>query len=181
MDKYEKFIKDHGDNFDLSEFSIRPGTGPQDLDWQHFKAEILFRKWHGYPTMITSAFRPGDPNAHGDGLATDKILFYTYREHIVEPRVQWRLATTYPWMGVGLYFDWEFTDRQGRSRSACGIHTDSQTKEDRPLRWLRTTQIIDDEETELYYYQNPHTGLFYNKLKNELITLDDAIRNFWAA
>jgi len=179
MDKYKEVIDQNGGNFTLDEFAVIKGTTAEDIDFDHFRADIKFRAWHGYPTMITSAFRPGDDGAHGDGLATDKILFYTYREHVVEPIVQWRLATTFPWMGVGLYFDWYFTDRQGRQRKACGIHTDSLVNKNRPLRWIRTTKIIDDEKVRLYYYQNPHTGLFFNQKTNEQITLDDAIRNFW--
>lgn len=175
---YLNLLKHHGGNFKPKEFITRPGVSMTDLDYDFFDELLKFRLWTDISTMITSAYRPGDPRAHGAGLAVDIILFNRWRDTITSPMTQWLLATTWPFYGVGIYFDWVYEDDDGNKHPAVGLHIDRYTK-DRPLRWLRITETIDDKPTQLYFYQNTTNGQFFNKQTNQSVELTDVISKFW--
>lgn len=171
---YIELINKSG-KFSESEFIIRQGTDITDLDYDTVGELISFRKYTNKSTLITSAFRPGDDGAHGKGLAFDLILFDKWKDKAVDPNELWLLATTYPWNGVGIYFDWSFVNNSGRRVPCVGIHVDKLTGNNRPLRWLRITKKVDGKDERLYYYQSTKTGLFFNSKMNESLRLEDAI------
>lgn len=175
QEKYQKAIAKHGNNFTLSEFSLRDGTSAMDIDYNFFEVFNRFRQWTGYPTLITSAYRPGDSGAHGQGLALDFIMFSKWKEAVVPPWEQWRLATTWPFWGVGIYFDWHYW-LNGQQQPAVGLHVDFKQSGSRPLRWLR---VEDDNYDKLYYYQNTKHGKFYNSTTEKSLQLADVIKSIW--
>jgi hypothetical protein len=152
-----EIIKDNGGNFTPSEFldnreMIHPIIIQELVSW---------RNWHGFPIQITSAYR--ESGSHITGKAIDCIVWDDWKQTQPTPQHIWRLATTYPFLGVGLYNDWE---------SGIGLHVDIIRQErQRPLRWLR----IDGH----YYYQNPEHGKFWNQENQDLITLEKAFRVHW--
>lgn len=140
----QRVINENGGNFTASEFLAGRSKMPKKI----FREVALFRNWHGYSTQITSAWRP--KGAHSFG-AVDQLIWTKWRERQPSAEELWLLITTWPWMGVGIYFDWN---------DGIGVHLDLCTpnQRQRPLRWLRTKGI--------YYYQERRNGLFYTKTKN---------------
>jgi hypothetical protein len=123
--------------------------------------------------MISSAWRKGDPKSHGRGLAFDVLLFDQWLSSQVSELQHWLLATTWGFNGVGLYFDWSYTNKEGNKVPAIGLHVDGWAGNDqsqRPLRWLRINGH--------YYYQSLASGHFYCKSTKRSITLDEAIRRY---
>jgi len=82
-----------------------PRTGGSYPILQFF---LAWRQWTGLQTVITSAWRRNDPNAHGDGKAIDCLLFTKWKDEQATALNHWLLATTWPFQGVGLYFDWSY-------------------------------------------------------------------------
>lgn len=141
--KYLEAISRFGNNFTQTEFEIQ--TGIEYLDFDFFKSFLKWRQWHGIPTKITSAFRIGDGGAHGEGQAIDCILFKDWLRSEISALQQWLLATTWPFYGVGIYYDWNY----------IGLHVDKWENPDkRPQRWLR--------EDGTYFYQSTKDSKFYN-------------------
>jgi hypothetical protein len=151
--------KQYGNHFKPSEFLQERERLEHDL----IHEVCRFRQWHGYSTLITSAFR--HTGSHTTGLALDMILFKQWSKKVVDPYELWLLATTYPFLGVGLYFDWNY-----KGKPICGIHVDLIREcRQRPLRWIRVDGV--------YYYQSTKNGLFYNKPHTGL-ELDAVIKGF---
>lgn len=138
----QNIINTAGGNFTSDEFL----SGRSKLVRSFIREVALWRNWHGFKFQITSAYR--DEGSHSYGKAVDGLLWKQWRVEQPDPMHIWRLATTWPWMGVGIYFDWE---------DGCGIHLDmnGRSQSQRPLRWMR----IKGE----YYYQDLLTGYFYRK------------------
>lgn len=170
--KYKEVIQETGNNFNPSEFQIRQGTGVTDIDLDFFRSYAGWRQWHEYPILITSAYRPGDDGAHGRGEALDGILFQDWKSKVVPPAEQWRIATTWPFQGIGIYFDWSFRTNQGEDQQAVGLHCDNLSKKgvSRPLRWIRADGI--------YYYQSIKDGRFYTSNGQQSTTLEEQIQKF---
>lgn len=162
--------------FSQKELIVIGGTDITDLDYDSLVKLYDFREWSGISTLVTSAYRPGDPRTHGLGEAFDLILFEQWLEKTIDPMHLWRLATTFPWNGVGIYFDWTYSNPSGRKVPCTGIHVDNHSGSNRPLRWLRITKTIDGEDKQLYYYQNVTNGLFYNSKLKESMELNDAYK-----
>jgi hypothetical protein len=84
----------------------------------------------------------------------------------------WLLATTWPFQGVGLYFDWSYRSLAAKADiPAIGLHVDGwagNSPRQRPLRWLRING--------LYYYQSVLDGTFYCKTNRKTITLNEALK-----
>lgn len=180
--EYLYTLEQYGNVFKPSEFEIQSGTGMTDLDYGFFKELNKFRAWADTSMLITSAFRPGDDGAHGLGLAIDVILFDEWLGVVTDPLRQWLLATTWPWLGVGIYFDWQFVDKNGKRQPAVGLHLDLHKKGSRPLRWLRLSEPKQDGDKELaqyYYYQNTINGQFYNSKKQKSVELSNVISKLW--
>ena len=139
---YRDAIQKYGNNFTLNEFNIQAGV--EYLDYNFFVSFVRWRQWHGIPIYISSAYRIDDSGAHGAGMAIDCILFKEWMSTAISEQRSWLLATTWPFLGVGIYYDWNY----------IGLHVDSWDKPDkRPLRWLR--------EENNYYYQSLTNGKFY--------------------
>lgn len=155
--RIEKIIEENGGNFTVREFL----SDRTKLNARLIKQAVRFRNWHGYSTFITSAYR--DKGAHSMG-AIDKVLYSEWKQKQPSAMELWRIATTWPWMGVGIYFDW-----QHDGKDVIGLHLDIvQPKDrDRPLRWIRA-------EGE-YYYQSLINGRFYNTDKGVDTTLANEI------
>lgn len=176
---YQDFIKaNHG--FSEDELIIRKHTSITDLDFDTLKLLFEFRNWPviialGIKMLVTSAYRDGDDGAHGEGKAFDLVLFSEWLWETIEPMQLWLLATTFPWRGVGIYFDWKYVNKKGEEVPCVGIHVDNSRKGNRPLRWLRITKKVEGVPTKLYYYQDTTTGLFYNRKLKEVMELEDAI------
>lgn len=150
-----------------------------DLDYDFFVEVLRFRHWTGLSTLITSAYRPGDPRAHGKGLAVDLIMFDVWKKDVTDPLRQWLLGTTWPFKGVGIYFDWNYY-KNGKAIPAVGLHVDCGNTS-RPVRWLRVEAEINGKPEKLYYYQNTTNGLFWNKKTQGTLELEDVIKRLWQA
>jgi hypothetical protein len=150
--------KQYGNHFKPSEFL----QGRERLEHDLIHEVCRFRLWHGYSTLITSAFR--HTGSHATGLSLDMILFKQWGKKVVDPYELWLLATTYPFLGVGLYFDWNY-----KGKPICGIHIDLiREARQRPLRWIRVDGV--------YYYQSTITGMFYGN--NRALILEEEIERF---
>lgn len=173
---YQKTIDSLGGGFTVAEFEPNQGADIRQTKDDLIENVVLFRNFHGYPSLLTSVFRPGDDGAHGRGLAADMILFYKWLTDPLDPWELWRIATTWPFWGVGIYFDWTFIDKNGERQKAPGIHVDllrgDQAK--RPLRWF--AKEIEGERR--YFYQRPDNGLFYAAGIDGGRTLEYAIKEF---
>lgn len=178
--QYVNAIEKYGGNFTANEFALREGASMTDLDYEFFLQILQFRQWAGFPMLVSSAYRPGDDGAHGNGFALDFIMFNTWKKEVLDPWRQWRMATTWPFTGVGIYFDWYYYI-DGRRIPAVGLHTDCEISEDRPQRWLRIEAEHDEEFQKLYYYQDVKTGRFYNSDIQRNIELADVIESVWRA
>jgi hypothetical protein len=170
---YLALLDSYGNHFSISELEIQgPGTINR-MDVGFLRSFLAWRRWHGFPTMISSAWRKGDPKSHGRGLAFDVLLFDQWLSSQVSELQHWLLATTWGFNGVGLYFDWSYTNKEGNKVPAIGLHVDGWAGNDqsqRPLRWLRINGH--------YYYQSLASGHFYCKSTKRSITLDEAIRRY---
>ena len=162
--------------FSENELIIRKETDITDLHYESLVKLFDFREWAGISTLITSAYRPGDSRSHGMGKAYDLILFDQWLKQTIDFMHLWRLATTFPWYGVGIYFDWSFTNSKGNKIPCTGVHVDNHTGGDRPLRWLRVTKEVEGKDQQLYYYQDVVSGLFYNSKLKESMELKDAFK-----
>jgi len=115
-----------------------------------------FRNWTGWPTQITSAWRHS--GSHSTGFALDILMWKEWKKQPT-PMEMWRRITHWPWLGVGIYFDWN---------DGIGFHVDViRTERPRPKRWIRLGGR--------YYYQSPKTGIFFAE-NGQNITLMDTIR-----
>lgn len=133
-------------------------TGAEHLKLPFLRSFLAWREWHGCPTLITSAWRDSKTSAHGKGVALDVILFEpgAFMQQTISAEHLWNVATGWPFAGVGMYFDWQLTFRDGTRGQALGVHVDLLVdKRKRPLRWIRV-----DEE---YRYLDVRTGLFGNR------------------
>jgi hypothetical protein len=170
---YLALLDSYGNHFSISELEIQgPGTLSR-MDTGFLRSFLAWRQWHGLPTLISSAWRKGDPKSHGRGLAFDVLLFDQWLACQPSALQHWLLATTWGFRGVGLYFDWKYTDTKGNRIPAIGLHVDGWSgngRSQRPLRWLR----IDGQ----YYYQSLASGHFYCKSNKQSITLDEAIKRY---
>lgn len=169
-------IRVNGDNFTVQELrGITTDGNPENLQRAFLSSFLAWRTWHGFSSMVLSAYRPNDApgKAHREGVAIDVLLWELWRKTEVDPYQQWLLATTWPFQGVGIYFDWEYN-----GNPVCGLHVDGLNNARRPLRWLRLTKRINGKFTKLYYYQNTKTGKFYNNHLKETITLKQAIKKY---
>lgn len=170
---YTALLDSYGNHFSIGEFEIQgPGT-IEKMDIGFLRSFLAWRQWHGLPTLISSAWRKGDPKAHGHGFAFDVLLFERWLEHQPSALRHWLLATTWGFKGVGLYFDWTFTNTSGEKVPAIGLHVDGwdgNSHAQRPLRWLRMDG--------LYYYQSLASGNFYCKTNRQTITLQQAIDRY---
>ena len=125
-----------------------------------------FRIWHGLMTQITSAYR--ESGSHQYGTAIDFILWSKWQKQQPDIMKMWRIVTTWPWQGVGIYFDWDEDASNDIDEPVIGFHVDlcTQNQRHRPLRWLR----VNGE----YYYQSVHDGLFHHK-SGAVTTLEEQI------
>lgn len=155
--RIQTIIDDHGGNFSVREF----GADRQNLNPQLVKEVVRFRNWHGYPSLLTSMYRNSGSHSLG---AADKIIYKHWKEEQPDPMELWRLATTWPWWGVGIYFDWTHDEEP-----VIGLHCDicKPHQRDRPLRWLRARGN--------YYYQSLFNGKFYQKDTHEETSLEAEI------
>ena len=135
---------------------------PEKLSLRAVEMLCKFRAWHNYPTFITSAYRD-DNGTHGMGLAFDQVLYSKWKQSQPNPFELWRIATTFPFWGVGMYFDWEVG-----GEPVVGLHTDISQESNRPLRWIRQNGV--------YYYEIDH--LVFQSNKETVITLKSAIQNY---
>lgn len=174
--KYLQAIQGYGAFFSKAEWEPRPDAKITHLDYDFFVSFLRFRQWSETKTLITSASRPGDDGVHGKGLAVDFILFDQWLRTPASAMQHWIMATTWPFLGVGIYFDWQFQSAAGKKEKTVGLHVDM-GGEGRPLRWIRLTKKVNGTPTRLFYYQDRETGIFYNKRLNEVITLQEAIQN----
>jgi hypothetical protein len=169
---YLALIESYGGNFSVTDFELQ-GTIDR-MDTNFLRSFLAWRDWTNTKTLITSAWRDNDPKSHGKGLAIDCLLFDQWLTNQASPLKHWLFATTWPFQGVGLYFDWQFTHKlTGEKIPAIGLHIDGWSGQrigERPLRWLR----IDG----LYYYQSTNSGAFYCKTNKKTITLPEAIRQY---
>lgn len=169
---YIALIESYGGNFSLSDFEIQGDISRMDVGF--LRSFLAWRDWTGTKMLITSAWRKEDPKSHGKGLAIDCLLFTEWLTKQVSPLQNWLLATTWPFQGVGLYFDWYFTHKLSQKKlPAIGLHVDGWSGKkinERPLRWLR----IDGH----YYYQSTKTGGFYCRKNKQTITLPEAIQDY---
>ena len=166
---YLALIDAYGGNFGINEFEIQDSI--KRLDTGFLQSFLAWRQWTGVPTMITSAWRSGDTGSHGNGKAIDCLLFSKWKSKQISALNHWLLATTWPFQGVGLYFDWNYKLPATKTIvPAVGLHVDGwsgNAHRQRPLRWLRMDG--------LYYYQSVMDGTFYCKTNQKTITLEQAL------
>lgn len=141
-----EIIAENGGNFRPEEFL----EGRENLSEEIIAQVVAFRKWTGYPTLITSAYRPSGSLTHSRGLAIDFVMFTKWRQKQPDPRELWIRAYVWNFTGVGIYFDWS-----AFGRPVVGLHADVlRGDRRRPARWIR------DEGD--YYFQSFADGIFYN-------------------
>jgi hypothetical protein len=166
---YLALLDSYGGSFTLREFEIQGSI--EHMDPSFLRSVLAWRQWTGLPTLISSAWRKGDPRSHGKGMAIDCLLFTDWLRKQASPTQHWMLATTWPFKGVGLYFDWSYKSRATQEVvPAVGLHLDGwdgNVRSQRPLRWLR----VDGH----YYHQSLTTGRFYCRANKKTITLDQAL------
>lgn len=123
--------------------------GRENLNPDIIKEVVRFRNWHGFSSLLTSMWRREGSHSIG---AADMVLYKKWKQSQPGYQHLWRIATTYPWWGIGIYDDW-----QVEGESVIGLHVDicTPTQRDRPLRWIRSNGI--------YYYQSVKSGIFYDK------------------
>lgn len=163
------------------------------IDSDYLESIYAFRGWHGYSTLISSFYRD-DNGSHGEGRASDQILFEKYLEDPINPDLLMRLATHWPFTGVGIYFDWAFTNRKtGKKQRAAGAHLDTSKKNTRPLRWFavsfdkdgnHVTPLLLPKErregiTRTFFYKDVTDGLFKAPGVSNGITFESAIQKYW--
>lgn len=168
---FTALLDSYGNHFSIPELEIQGSGTIKKIDIGFLRSFLAWRQWHGLPTLITSAWRKGDPKAHGHGFAFDLLLFDRWLTSQPSALQHWLLATTWGFKGVGLYFDWNYTNKKKEVVPAVGLHVDGWSGNNtsvRPLRWLR----IDG----LYYYQSLIHGTFYCKTNKQTISLEQAIR-----
>lgn len=169
---YIALIDSYGGHFCLREFHIQDGI--EHMDTSFLRSYLAWRQWHGFSTLISSAWRKNDPNSHGKGMAIDNLLFTQWRQSQTTAMQHWLLATTWPFKGVGLYFDWSYSDRSSNwDIPAIGLHIDGwdgNRSGQRPLRWLRIGGN--------YYYQSVEHGSFYCQANGKTTSLQQAINQF---
>lgn len=167
---YLALLDSYGGSFSMREFEIQGSI--EHMDPAFLRSVLAWRQWTGLPTMITSAWRKGDPRSHGKGMAIDCLLFTQWRVKQASAINHWLLATTWPFQGVGLYFDWSYRCPKTRADiPAVGLHVDGwsgNTPKQRPLRWLRING--------LYYYQSVADGTFFCQTNRKTITFDKALK-----
>lgn len=151
--KINELVTAHGGGFRADEFL----PYREKLDAYTVDQFVRFRNWHNILIQITSAWRT--TGSHKTGKAIDFLLWQIWRKQQPDIMYMWRVVTTWPWMGVGIYFDW---------KSGVGFHVDtiSPPERVRPLRWIRTGGK--------YYYQRLSDGLFYHD-SGEATSLEDEI------
>ena len=170
---YNALLDSYGNHFSIGELEIQGPGSIKRMDIGFLRNFLAWRRWHGLPTLISSAWRKGDPKSHGHGLAFDVLLFEEWLSSQPSALQHWLLATTWGFSGVGLYFDWSYKNNHRQTVPAIGLHVDGWSgngHSQRPLRWLR----IDGQ----YYYQSLVSGHFYCKSNKQSITLDEAIRRY---
>jgi len=157
----EILIREGGGGFKPEEFldnrdQLEPNIVMEIVAFRNWK-EIIDR---GIMLQITSAMRYY--GSHKLGLALDFLMWTKWREEQPNIYTMWCLMTTWPWMGVGIYFDW---------KDGIGFHADiiNPPHRQRPLRWLRVNGV--------YYYQSMTDGRFHNKKKGAT-TLEEQIRKY---
>jgi len=169
---YLAIIDAYGGHFKIHEFHIQDTIGRMETGF--LQSFLAWRQWTGIPTMITSAWRYNDQKSHGKGKAIDCLLFAQWRVKQVSAMNHWLLATTWPFQGVGLYFDWSYRCPTTKADiPAIGLHVDGwsgKSHGQRPLRWLRIGGH--------YYYQSMVNGDFYCKTNQQSITLQEAIKRY---
>jgi len=169
---YLAIIDAYGGHFKLREFEIQDSIGRMDTGF--LQSFLAWRQWTGTPTMITSAWRGGDTGSHGNGKSIDCLLFSQWKSEQISALNHWLLATTWPFQGVGLYFDWSYRNPVTKADiPAIGLHVDGWAGSrpgQRPLRWLRIGG--------LYYYQSIADGTFFCKTNKKTITLQEAIDSY---
>lgn len=150
----QKIIDDNGGGFAPEEFL----EGRENLKKEILVQSVLFRNWHGYSTQITSAYRT--TGSHKLALSIDVLLWQQWQEKQPKAMELWRLVTTWPWMGVGIYFDWN---------DGIGLHYDLAPTHlrTRPLRWLRVDGT--------YFYQSTSNGWFYTKAGDRSTSLEKEV------
>lgn len=173
---YQQLIKETGNHFKVQEFNVQ---GPvTHVDIGHFEEVLRFRQWHGFSTKVSSSWRKQGTGYHPKGLATDIVLFHTWNETPLDAMHLWNLATAWSFTGVGLYFDWEFTNTKGDKVRTPGLHVDSGNLANRPLRWFCKEYEVEGKAKNHYYYQDFKTGQFYNSIRDEAFSLKEAIVQF---
>lgn len=170
---YTALLDSYGNHFTLAELEIQGHGTLGKIDMGFLRSFLAWRRWHGLSTLVTSGWRKGDHRSHGHGFAFDVLLFDRWRESQPSALHHWLLATTWGFRGVGLYFDWSYTNKKDDKIPAIGLHVDGwpgTNHSRRPLRWLR---INGD-----YYYQSLVRADFYCKKNQQTITLDEAITRY---
>lgn len=163
MRELTSILAKYGNNFTKEELrGIVTDGDPEKLSLRAVEMLCKFRIWHNYSTLITSAYRD-DSGTHGMGLAFDQVLYSKWKQKQPNHYEIWRLATTFPWWGVGMYFDWSVN-----GEAVIGLHTDISQESNRPLRWIRQNGV--------YYYERKH--LFFESNKKTVLTLKQAIQNY---
>lgn len=157
-EEIQRIIDEEGGNFKPSEFL----SGRASLSADLIRHTVRWRNWHGFLCQPTSYFRTS--GSHGTGLAGDDLLWLPgqWRKQQPDPMTIWNALTTYPWLGVGIYFDWN---------DGIGVHKDLiwPPERQRPLRWLRARGT--------YYYQEL-SGRFYARHTNTWTTLEEEIEKY---
>ncbi len=151
-----ELVQTHGGGFQPYEFlSDRQKLNPDTVDFF-----IQFRNWHNLTTQITSTWRT--TGSHSTGQAIDFLFWQEWRKRQPDILYMWRVVTTWPWMGIGIYFDW---------KDGVGFHVDTIPPADRlrPLRWIRSGRK--------YFYQSLSNGLFYHK-SGESTSLETEIQKY---
>lgn len=171
----QQLIDSHGGHFTVDELrGISTKGNPENFKRSFLDSLFGWRGWHGFSTMLLSGYRPSsdEDDAH-NGWAGDVVLWEEWKKRFVDPYQQWLLATTWPFQGVGIYFDWSYN-----GKPVVGLHVDNLDNNRRPVRWLRLTMEVNGKEQQYYFYQSIRNGRFFNKDLNESITLDEAINQF---
>lgn len=153
--RIQQILDTYGGGFTVNEWGENRGK----LNPLIVREVTRFRQWHGFSSFLTSTWRPEGAHAIA---AADMVLYKDWKESQPDYMHLWRLATTWPWFGIGIYNDWSVS-----GESVIGLHVDlcEPDQRQRPLRWIRDDGV--------YYYQSVINGKFYDDNGNEN-SLDEA-------
>lgn len=169
MTDYSHIFEQYGGHFKQSEWEPKHIGSLERIKPGFVRSVCAWRQMHGFPSMITSAWRAN--GAHSEA-AIDAILFHPgkWRQSSLHPNLLFQIAELGNFAGIGIYFDWYYLNNRGTRIKTAGLHVDQFDHPNRPQRWFR--DIHGD-----YFYMSRRDGYYYHR-DGRRMSLEMAINKF---